>query len=304
MLRCRNTFDRTKGMKHYIIFIVSILAGVISATDMKGVDLPRLALAQESCSDTGLWMMDNVSIEWDGVNSSPNTSRVNLATGFDSKDPVIEFVFKEEEAFYRFFFSPNRPITFSHDVKALSITPDARTVKRCKPVSAEGSIVETIEIRRSSNKETITAEEAKRLNDIGFFEFFSFAKNVQSYFGMFEKYPVLLSSEDEVASMFFMPRKNELAMAIAFKKDIKDITVCRSSANHDAFLFWKIAIVGNAVTAIEYSDKEDFFWFDENADGIPDFCLKHQDGEWVKFLCEQKIVEPNGAQDGEASGKS
>lgn len=291
-------------MKHYIIFIVLILAGAISATDMKGVDLPRLAFAQESCSDTGLWVMDNVSIEWDGVNSSPTTSRINLATGFDPKDSFIEFVFREEEAFYRFFFNPNRPITFSHDVKALSITPDSRTVKRCKPVGPEDSIIETIEIRRSSNKAPITAEETKRLNDIGFFEFFSFAKNVQSYFCMFEKYPVLLSSEDEVASMFFMPLKNELAMAIAFKKDTKDITVCRSSANHDAFLFWKIAIVGNAVTAIEYSDKEDFFWFDENADGIPEFCLKHQDGEWVKFLCEQKIVELNVAQDDVASGKS
>lgn len=192
-----------------------------------------------------------------------------------------------------FFFTEEKAV-FSHRKETLEIKPRERFfAETARGEEPEAQRFDVVKISIQEHGSIVSPESLKKEMFSDFDEFASFANAPDSFLRMFEKYPALYSTDETKSTAFFMPRRHELAIAIATQKKTKDATVYFSPLGQKDFFLWRIALINGKTIVIEYASKENLFWVDEGGDGIPEFCLKEQHGNWLQFECLKETVSPN-----------
>lgn len=254
-------------------------------------NLSKTLLAQETCSNSGSYTSNNITLEWDDVNSSSSTSYCALTVNPYNDERFIRFVFKESPFFLRYFFSTRmlfstRKESFFRKKRELFFT------------EIIGGKINPTKVYAETNGVYVSGEKFRDFlgrelhND--FLEFVEFVHNTKTFISMFEKYPILFSSDGIKTNIFFMPRSRELAVFAGSQKEKKDVTIYFSPRGQNDFLFWKISFIRGRLIVIEYSSSENLFWVDESGDGFPEFCLKKQQKNWLRFPCIKQLAPDDG----------
>lgn len=252
---------------------------------MNACDVPKTLLSGETCPDSGTYANDNISFEWANANSSEADSYCALTMNPYDDSRFVRFVFKESPYFLRYFFSKKKIISFRKE-----------SFFREKNILIFSELFEenfeTVKVYPGKDEIQITEKELRDFfsSDVvgDFLEFVEFAQNPKIFIDMFEKYPLLYSEDDVKTSLFIMPKKRELAVFVGRQKGKKDATIYFSPPAQNDFLLWKISYRDSSLVVIEYSSRENLFWVDEDGDGLPDFCVRKQHGNWLKSRCEKR----------------
>lgn len=273
----------------YILEILWLLLLCTFSANSSASDTSKTFLSQINCSNSGTYGNNNITLEWDNVNSSESTFYCSLTMNPYDDARFIRFAFRERSFFLRYFFQErklfsSRKESFFRIENELCLT------------EIVGENMSSVRIYPSPNGTDISEKQLRDLFEgelyADFMEFVEFTQNAESFLEMFEKYPVLYSADGISTNMFLMPKARELAIFAGTRKGKKDATIYFSPWEQKDYLFWKILFIDGRLVVIEYSSAENLFWVDENGDGISEFCLRKQRGIWLKFPCLKQSI-PN-----------
>lgn len=287
-------------MKRYTVCLALIFACVSLPASL---ETPRTAFAQDSWSDSGVFVNEGISLTWERINSSEADSRCILSVDIsDDGKNFIRFAFEGKETFVRCFFTEKKAV-FSHRKETPEINLRERVFFERERSSedaeddAEAYPLRTVKISVPDDGNAVSLEALCDAMKFDFGEFAAYAKIPGEFLRMFEKYSVLYSADDAEYAGFFMPKPRELAIAVGSRKSAKEITIYFSPHGRKEFFLWRIALVDGMPVAAEYSSRENLFWVDEDGDGFSEFCLKEEQGNWLWFECLKEIVFRNERAD-------